>query len=110
MPDYSNVTLTDETQMKASATFKEIYAAITTVANGGLLNMHLMKRLFENALCENARASIIALMGSQRLFPSEVLSLLLEKEVNAVFTVGALRQLKCSMVEAYTRIRRSYLR
>ena len=50
--------------MNASATFKQIYAAITTVANGGLLNMRLMKCLFENA-----RASIIALMRSQRLNP-----------------------------------------
>ena len=79
-----------------------------------MLNIHLMETSsrFENALCVNARPSIVSLIGSQRLNPSEVLSLILEKEVNAIFTAGKLKQLKCSMVGAYLqptlRIQRSH--
>ena len=64
VPEYANVSTRDETHINTSATFKQIYVAIATVVKRGLLNIHLMKRLFENALCENARASIVALMVS----------------------------------------------
>ena len=42
----------------------------------------------------------MALMASQRNNLSEVLSLLLEREVQAVYTAGTLRELRCSMVDA----------
>ena len=87
--------------MNTSAKYKQIYAAITTVANANLLNIQLLQRVFENALCENARASLISLMGSQKLNPSETLSFLLNEKVNAVYSSGVLKMLKCSMVEAY---------
>ena len=42
----------------------------------------------------------MALMASQRNNLSEVLSLLLEREVQAVYTAGALRELRCSILDA----------
>ena len=98
----ANVSLTNASAfMNTSAKYKQIYAAITTVANANLLNIQLLQRVFENALCENARASLISLMGSQKLNPSETLSFLLNEKVNAVYSSGVLKMLKCSMVEAY---------
>ena len=98
----ANVSLTKASGfMNTSAKFKQIYAAITTVANANLLNIQLLQRVFENALCENARASLISLMGSQQLNPSKTLSFLLNDNVNAVYSAGILKKLKCTIMEAY---------
>lgn len=86
---------------ETAATAKQLGAAVSGVAHGSLLNINLLKNFFEMALCENARSILISLRGSQRLNPSEVLSLLLEREVQAVYSSGILSQIKCSMVEAY---------
>ena len=43
---------------------------------------------------------MVALMGTQRLNPSVVLSHILEEEVQAVFSMGTLKQLSCTNVQA----------
>ena len=97
----ANVSSTEGLLMNTSTKFKQLYAALATVANINLLNTQLLQRAFENALCKNARTSLVSLMGSQKFNPSKTLSFLLEREVNAVFSAGLLRELKCDMVEAY---------
>ena len=82
------------------ASLRYISKAISTVSNGGLLNIRLLEKHVRKATCEAARANVVALMGSQRNNPSEVLSLLLESEFQAVYTAGALRELRCSVVDA----------
>ena len=97
----SNITTSISENTKLATTAKKLGAAVSGVAHGSLLNANLLKNFFEMALCENARSILIALKGSQKLNPSEVLSLLLERDVQAVYSAGTLRQLRCSMVEAY---------
>ena len=87
--------------MNASTKFKQLYAALATVANINLLQTQLLQRAFENALCKNARTSLVRLIRCQKLNLSKSLSLLLEREVYAVYSAGLLRELKCDMVEAY---------
>ena len=97
----ANVSSTEGLMMNTSTKYKQLYAALAAVANVNLLNTQLLQRVFENALCKNARTSLISIMGSQKLNPSKTLSFLLEREVNAVYSAGLLRELKCEMVEAY---------
>ena len=100
IPEDCEVKTSDTSQTEAPASLRYISSAIATASNGGLLNVRLLEKYFRKATCEAARASVVALMGSQRNNPSEVLSLLLEREVQAVYTAGALRELKCVPVEA----------
>ena len=81
-----------------STKFKQPYAALATEANFKLLNVKLLQRVFENTLCKNLRASLASLLGCQKLYSSKALTLLLEKEANAVYSAGILRKMKCSTV------------
>ena len=90
------------------ASLRYISKANSTVSNGGLLNIRLLEKHVRKATCEAARANVVALMGSQRNNPSEVLSLLLESEFQAVYTAGALRELRCSMVDTVLQLTLKY--
>ena len=100
IPESVNISTTREAEGELPATLRHIHSAIVANANRDLLNIKVLEKFIQESLCESARATIIALIGSQRFNPSEVLSFLLQKEVQAVFAAGTLRLLKCSTVEA----------
>ena len=100
IPEDTEVSISDKSQIEALASLRFISNAISTASNGGLLNVRLLENFVQKSTCEAARANVVALMGSQRNNPPEFLSLLLEREVQAVYTAGALRELRCSVVDA----------
>ena len=100
IPEESHVETMDTTQVEIPASLRSIQAAISTVAHGEYLNNRMLRQYLRTVTCETARANVVALMGSQKINPSEVLSLLLEKNVQATYTAGTLRQLRCSNVQA----------
>ena len=100
IPETSKIVTTNATEIKIPATLRTIQQALVTVAHSSVLNAHLLEKYIKELTCESARASVVALMGSQRLNPSEVLSLILEKTVQAVYSAGTLRQLRCTDVQA----------
>ena len=100
IPEESHVETIDTIQAEIPASLRNIQAAISTVAHGEYLNNKIMQQYLRTVTCETARANVVALMGSQKLNPSEVLSLLLEKNVQATYAAGTLRQLRCSVVQA----------
>ena len=99
IPEDCDVSVSDNSQTEAPASLCSISNDFSTVSNGGLLNVYLLEKHVKKATCKAASANVVALMGFQRNIPSEVLSLLLEREVQAAYTVGALRELRCSMVD-----------
>ena len=65
----ANILSTERLLMNNSTKLKQLYAALATVANINLLNTQLLQHAFENALCKNARTSLVSLIGSQKLNP-----------------------------------------
>ena len=100
IPETSEIVTTNTTEVKIPASMRTIQQALATVAHGSVLNAHLLENYIRELTCESARASVVALMGSQQLKPSEVFSLVLEKTVQAIFSAGTLRQLRCTDVQA----------
>ena len=90
----------NKTHNNLPSTLKNLQSAITTVSHGNLLNTQLLKKYIEYSSCVNSRSNMIALMGTQRLNPSVVLSHILGEEVQAVFSRGTLKQLSCTNVQA----------
>ena len=100
IPEESNIEPIGTADDNIPASLRNIQATMTSIAHGSFLNSENLRNYFKLVTCEMARANIVALMGSQSLNPSQVLSYLLEREVQAIFTGGVLRELRCSKVQA----------
>ena len=96
----SDIVTTNTTEVKMAASLRTIQQALATVSHGNNLNTLFLKKFIQKLTCETARASVVALIGSQQLNPSQVLSLVLDKEVQAVYSAGTLKKLRCNKVLA----------
>ena len=100
IPEENNMEPMGTAKNEIPASLRDIQSTITSMAHGAFLNHEMLEDYLRIVKCEAARGNVIALMGSQSLNPSQVLSFLLEREVQAVFTGGVLKQLRCSKVQA----------
>ena len=96
----SDIVAVNTTEVKMAASLRTILQALATVAHGNNLNTLILKQFIQKLTCETAHASVVALIGSQQLNPSQVLSLILDKEVQAVYSAGTLKKLRCNKVLA----------
>ena len=100
IPNNIKIHTVNNTQQNIPATLQNLQNNIMTVAHSGMLNAQALKRYIDTTNCESLRTSMIALIGTQKITPSYVLSHILDEEVQAVFVAGTLRRLSCTKVQA----------
>ena len=86
--------------LKLPTEIRILEAAVASTALASKLQFSLIKKDIKQLLCNNNRATLVALQAAQKSTPSAVLSLLLGRKAFASYRNGVLQELECQNVTA----------